>query len=325
GVYEVVFTVDGKAVQTVVPDEAGGSCRNVGQTSDGLPAFLRLLPCPASVSADVAFDGSGLAPGSHHLVVSVLDAAGNSAPLLDRTISVAAPVGTGPSPALAGSALPGSPNGVGATAAAVLTARWQSTTRPRLLVPYGRTETILGKLTDPGGVPIAGAQIAVSSTAAVAGASAAQMRGALTSANGSFALRLPARLSSRTIALAYTAHVGEPRPAAARALQLAVQAPMRMTVVPRVVASRGTISFRGRLLSGPYPKGGKPIVLEARSGRGAWIEFHVARANQHGRFTAHYRFKYPGPARYEFRAVCEQEADYPFATGATRPIAVTER
>lgn len=327
GVYEVVFTVDGTALQTVVPDEASGSCRNVGQTSDGLPAFLHLQPCPASVSAAVAFDASGVAPGSHHLLVSVLDAAGNSAPLLDRTVSVSAPPGTPPSssPGLSGSALPGSPNGVGATAAAVLTARWQSTTRSRLVVPYGRTETILGKLTDPGGVPIAGAQIAVSSTAAVAGASAAQMKGAVTSANGSFALRLPARLSSRTIALAYTAHVGEPRPAAASALQLAVQAPIGMTVRPRLVASRGTISFRGRLLSGPYPKGGKPIVLEARSGRGAWIEFHVARANQHGRFTARYRFKYPGSARYEFRAVCEQEADYPFAAGATRPIAVTER
>ena len=327
GVYEIVFTVDGTAVQTVVPDEADGSCRNVGQTTDGLPAFLHLQPCPASVSAAVAFDASGIPPGSHHLVVSVLDGAGNSAPLLDRTISVSAPPGTPPSssPGLSGSALPGSPNGAGATAAAVLKAHWQSTTRSRLVVPYGRTETILGKLTDPGGVPIAGAQIAVSSTAAVAGASAAQMKGAVTSANGSFALRLPARLSSRTIALAYTAHLGEPRPVAASALQLAVQAPVSMTIRPRLVASRGTISFRGRLLSGPYPKGGKPIVLEARSGRGAWIEFHVARANQHGRFTARYRFKYPGPARYEFRAVCEQEADYPFATGATRGIAVTER
>ena len=56
GVYETVFSVDGKVVQASVPDEAGGSCRNVGQTTDGLPAFLHLQPCPASVSADVGFD-----------------------------------------------------------------------------------------------------------------------------------------------------------------------------------------------------------------------------------------------------------------------------
>ncbi len=327
GVYEVRFAVDGKVVQSTVPDEAGGSCRNVGQTTDGLPAFLRLQPCPASVSADVAFDASGLAAGAHHLVVSVLDAAGNSAPLLDRTISVAAPASAQPSSAStsSSSALPGTPNGAGATSAAVLTARWQSNAKPRLLVPFGRAETITGRLTDPGGVPIAGAQIAVSSTPAMAGAAAAQMRGVVTSASGTFAVRLPARLSSRTIVLGYTAHVGDPGPAAQASLQLAVQAPVSLRIAPRVAASRGTIAFHGRLLAGPFPKGGKPVVLEARSGRGAWIEFHVVRTDRRGRFTARYRFKYPGPVRYQFRAVCEGEADYPFATGASRAMGVMER
>jgi hypothetical protein len=98
-----------------------------------------------------------------------------------------------------------------------------------------------------------------------------------------------------------------------------------MTVTPRTAASRGTIHFHGRLLAGPFPKGGKPLILEARSGRGAWIEFHVVRTSSRGRFSAGYRFKFPGPARYQFRAVCEQEADYPFAAGASRTIAVTER
>jgi hypothetical protein len=325
GVYEAVFSVDGRTVQTSVLDEAGGSCRNVGQTSDGLPAFLRLQPCPASLSADVGFDSSSLGPGSHHLIVSVLDAAGNSAPVLDRTISVAGPSATPASLLPGAAALTGGANGLGATSAAVLTARWQATTRTRLVMPFGRSETITGRLTDPGGVPISGAQIAVSSTAPLAGAASSAMKGSQTGANGAFTVRLPAKLSSRTVVLSYTAHAGDARPAATKSLQLAVQAPVAMTITPRTAPSLGTIRFHGRLLAGPFPKGGKPVILEARSGRGAWIEFHVVRTSSRGSFSAGYRFKFPGPARYQFRAVCEQEADYPFAAGASRTIGVTER
>ena len=45
GVYEALFSVDGKMVQSTVLDDNGGRCRNVGETTDGLPAFLYLQPC----------------------------------------------------------------------------------------------------------------------------------------------------------------------------------------------------------------------------------------------------------------------------------------
>jgi hypothetical protein len=332
GVYEAVFSVDGKAVQATVLDEAGGHCRNVGQTSDGLPAFLYLQPCPSTVSADVGFDSSSLAPGAHHLIVSVIDAAGNSAPVLDRTIDVPAPSPAPPGstsallPGAAGGApLPGTPNGLGASSSAVLTARWQSTANSRLTTPFGRTETITGRLTNPGGVPIAGAQISVTSTVPLAGAAVSAMKAAQTNAGGAFTVRLPARLSSRAIVLSYTAHAGDPVPTAQRALQLAVEAPVSLSIAPRTAPSQGTIRFRGRLLSGPLPKGGKPVILEARSGRGRWLEFHVVKTGSRGRFSSSYHFKFPGPAHYQFRAVCEQEADYPFAAGSSRAVSVTER
>ncbi len=324
GIYELVFTVDGDVVQTTVPDEAGGRCRDVGQTVDGLPAFLYLQPCPASVSADVPFDAAGLAPGPHHLVVSVLDAAGNSAPVLDRTISVPAPALSPLAGSAAGIYAPGTRNGGGATSAAVLTARWQNTSKQRLTLPFGRAAAITGRLTGADGL-ITGAQIAVSSTPAMAGASSSQTLGVVTGAGGAFTVHLPRGLSSRAVALSYTAHAGDPRPAAVVTLQLAVTAPVAMSVTPRTVGSRGTIRFRGRLQAGPIPRGGKPVILEARSGRGAWIEFHVVRTDSRGRFHSSYRFRFPGPARYSFRAVCEQEADYPYAGGASSPVAVAER
>ena len=323
GIYEAVFNVDGRIVQASVPNEAGGSCRNVAQTTDGLPAFLHLQPCPSSVSADVGLDTSSLSPGAHHLIVTALDAAGNSAPVLDRTIVVPAAPTASLLPGGAGAA--GTPNGTGATSSAVLTARWRSTAKVSLTTAFGRSETITGRLMDPGGVPISGARIDVTSIAALTGATGSAMRGTTTGANGDFAVHLLAGLSSRTVLLTYTAHAGEPRPAARRALQLAVQAPLAMTISPRTARSLGTIGFHGRLLAGPIPKGGKALILEARSGRGSWIEFHVVRTNSRGRFSSSYRFKFPGPAHYQFRVVCEQEADYPFAPGASRAISVMER
>jgi hypothetical protein len=92
GVWEVTFQVDGKVVQSTVPDENHGHCRDVGQTTDGLAAFDYLQPCPPVESADVGFDTAAVSNGEHHLVVSVLDPAGNSATVLDREINVQNPI-----------------------------------------------------------------------------------------------------------------------------------------------------------------------------------------------------------------------------------------
>ena len=92
GVWEVTFAIDGRTVQSTVPDENGGRCRNIGESTDGLPAFLYLQPCLASESVDVPFNTTGLSNGEHHLVVTVVDAAGNSVPALDKQIDVQNPV-----------------------------------------------------------------------------------------------------------------------------------------------------------------------------------------------------------------------------------------
>ncbi len=336
GVYAAEFTIDGTPVQTTVLDEAGGHCRNVGETSDGLPAFLYLQPCPSSVSADVGLDTGSLSNGPHHLIVRVLDAAGNSAPVVDRTVTVQNASAAGPGapgngsatatgPSGPGATAAGPPNGQGASAQATLTARWRRTTRTLLTSTFARRETIVGRLTGPSGAPITGAQIELSATPAFAGAAAVTMRGARTRGDGSFTLTLPAHLSSRAIHLAYRAFAQEPRPAATRTLRLAVEAPLTLAISPHATHQGGAISFHGRLLAGPVPPGGKPLILEARSGRGAWIQFRVVRTDRRGRYQARYRFRFPGPARYRFRVVCESEADYPFATGASPTVNVTER
>ena len=311
GVYEAVFTVDGKALQSTVINESGGRCRNVGQTADGLPAFLELQPCPASVSAAVGFDTTRVANGVHHLVVSVIDAAGNSAPVLDRNVTVANPGAPGPA------------NGVGASTQASLAARWQVTSKPTLRTGYGHQEAIRGRLADAHGMPISGALIDVSATPSYSGAKGAAMASPRTGTDGRFTLRIPAGVSSRTVQLSYRAHLGDPTPVASKALKLSVRASLSLRITPRTASAGSTIRFSGRLRGGPIPRGGKPLVLEARSG-GAWIEFDVIRSDRHGRYHAGYTFKFPGPARYQFRVLCEAEADYPFAAGSSPVLDVAE-
>jgi hypothetical protein len=317
GVYEAVFTVDGAVVQRTVLDEDGGRCRNVGQTTDGLAAFLYVQPCPASVNADVGLDTTKVSNGEHHLVVSVIDAAGNAATVLDRDVTIYNP------PPLGG------PNGTDASAHAILTVGWDAPAKDaraagtRLVSSYGHALAIAGRLTATDGVPIGAARVDVLSMPDYAGAKQT-LTSVLTEADGRFTLRLPVDSSSRTLRFDYSDAVGGP-PVATATLTLGVRAGVALSVTPRTTSVGHSIDFSGSLRGGPVPDGGKLLVLEARSPGGAWLEFDVIRSDARGRFHASYRFKFPGPADYQFRVLCEAEADYPFATGASNVVGVFER
>jgi hypothetical protein len=316
GIYQAVFTVDGQVVQRTTVDENGGHCVDVGGTDDGLPAFLYTRPCKARVSGDVGFDSTRVSNGGHHLVVTVTDAAGNSAVVMDRDVNVSNPLPPG---------TPGPLNGRNASSKAFLTAGWLGSKKARLTRSYGRPSTISGRLTAPGSVGIGGAQIDCSGTPAYTGAKAVGMVCPKTGPDGRFTIRIPAGVGSRTVHLAYREHIGDAKPVATVALELAVRAGVRLSVSPHTTSVGHRIFFTGGLLGGPVPQGGKQLVLEARSPGGRWIEFDVVRTDTKGRFRSSYRFRFPGPASYGFRAVSEPEADFPFAIGASATVGVYER
>jgi hypothetical protein len=312
GVYEALFSVDGQVVQRTALGENGGHCRDVGETTDGLPAFLYVQPCPSSESADVGFDTGLVSNGSHHLVVSVVDAADNSAPVLDREITVDNP------------AAPGPPNGTNASANATLAVRWSATKSVRLASAFGRTHEISGELTAPGGTPISGATIEVSATPASVGAVSAAIASVRTDQDGRFTVSVARNISSCTLRFAYRSHLGDAQPAASAALTLSVRAGLTLAISPRTASVGRSIYFRGRLLGGPVPREGKQLVLEARAPGGQWIEVDDVRTGARGRYRASYRFKFPGPADYQFRALSEPESDYPFAQGGSNVVGVLE-
>ncbi|MEA2152048.1 MAG: hypothetical protein QOI18_281, partial [Solirubrobacteraceae bacterium] len=313
GVWEALFSVDGQVVQRTVVAANGGRCRDAGQTTDGLAAFLYAQPCEPSVSTDVAFDTTKVGNGAHHLIVSVIDAAGNAAPVLDRSVTVANP------------AAPGAANGTNASPQAALSVRWSGTRRASLTTGFGRARTLTGRLTGPGGVPIGAAAIDLLATPSYAGAHAVQLSSPRTGPDGRFSVRIAGGSSSRSLRFAYRAHVGDALAAATRTLTLNVRAGIALRVSPHMTSVGRSIHFRGLVRGGPIPRGGKQLVLEARSPGSPWIEFKVVRTDPRGRYRASYRFKFAGPADYRFRARSEAESGFPFAAGASGTVAVHER
>ncbi len=329
GVYEALFQVDGATVSARVLDENGGRCHDVGQTTDGLPAFLYMQPCKPSLSADVPFDTTSIANGPHHLLVLVSDAAGNATPVVDRQITVDNAPANGGSQSAGTSAPPpaarGAANGSEASEQATLTASWKGARGVHVTSAFGAAHTVQGRLTTAGGRPIANALIDISLMPAAAGAHPQALPAARTGADGSFALAPARTIPGGALRLSYRSHLGDALPVATRTLTLSVRAALRLHITPRVSAVGRTIHFSGRLLGAPLPPGGKQLVLEARSPGGRWIEFNVIRSDARGAFHAGYRFRLPGPASYSFRALSNAEADYPYLAGASNVVGVRER
>ena len=93
----------------------------------------------------------------------------------------------------------------------------------------------------------------------------------------------------------------------------------------RRVLNGQAVTFNGRLRTLPAPAGGKLVELQVRlSGR--WQTFRTIRTDPAGRWAIRYRFKRTrGVQRYRFRARLPREANYPFATGGSRPLTVRVR
>jgi hypothetical protein len=246
GVYEAIVEVDGKVLQHEVIDEDGGRCHNVGGTTDGLPAFLYPQPCPAVASADIPFDTTALANGEHHLVVSVTDAAGNAATVLDREIDVANPVFLSPpAPAVCQAGAAASGEGAGHP---VLSAGWKDHKGARLRARYdGPAHVIEGTLTGHPDAPLE-----VCELPNYRGAPTTLLAAPHTAANGHWSLALPRNLSSTTLRISYRQSPAEAQPAALQTLTLTVPAPLHLQIAPRTAPSRRLMD---RVPRDPHPSG----------------------------------------------------------------------
>jgi hypothetical protein len=341
GVYRVAVAVDGKEVVSETPETSAGKCVPHGTYEKALN-FHSFQPCPPEVAVHVEVPTTQLSDGTHLVEVILEDAAGHKVIAFDKRIdfengtrTAGAEAGlpaSSPPPANntvgSPSATRGPANGTPSSEQATLTTEWASskpkhTPTAHLATTYGHGQRVAGKLTDPAGAPIANAAIEVTETAAQVGASPKSLAVAHTTAGGTFAVTLPPTLTSGTVSFSYRSHLGDPLPAATSSLTVSMPAKVALTVSPDVTSVGETIVFTGRI-AGPIPPGGKQVVVEAREHGGEWVQFHTSSTDASGTFHAKHRFKYAGPALYEFRAICKHEADFPFAEGKSGIVRVRE-
>lgn len=308
GIARVQATLDGTLVADKVADARGGLCQDVGVTGDGRPSYRVAQPCPLVVDTSLDVDTQAVASGTHALVVSVVDAAGNRGTAFSGNVTTRRIVP------------PGSPNGVNATARASLTARFAKSAKKVLKVGFRRTTPIRGRLLNDARKPITGAELQILAREARAGARSKAIGSAITDAGGRFTARLPAG-PSRAVTVRYVATTGATKAAATAKLRLSV--PARLTVTaPRSVRGGGRLVVRGKLAT--LPRARVRVDLQALD-RGRWRTIDDSRTRARGRFTLGSPISRGSRGRrFSFRVRVDSDI-YPFARSYSRPFRVRVR
>jgi hypothetical protein len=188
---------------------------------------------------------------------------------------------------------------------------------------FGRTIPLTGRLTMPGGNPLAGADIEVWQQVKLGGAEWQRISQVRTTRTGRFrfkALKGP----SRTLRFRY------PGTTTIRARSAEVQLRVRAVTSLRVnrshVVNGEEARFHGRLRGRQSTEAGKLLYLQVFT-RGRWSTFATPRADRNsGRWSYAYRFTGTrGRVRYRFRALVPREASFPYETGVSHSVHVTVR
>jgi hypothetical protein len=174
-----------------------------------------------------------------------------------------------------------------------------------------------GRLLGEGDTPIAGAVVEVLQQPQVDGAQLQGAAVARSADDGSWSVRLPPG-ASRLVRVAYRYVAGDPEYVAHVDFTQQVGAGALLHA-NRHRRNGQAIHFRGRLLGGYVPPGGKLVELQVLIGR-RWQDFKAVRTSPSGVFRAHRRLtRTTGHVVYAFRAVVRRETGYPFEVGYSRP------
>ena len=313
GVYEAIFQIDGKTVSSSVLSSNGGRCENVGETSNGIPAFLYLQPCPAQVnSVDVPFEPGVVPEGPHDLRVLVSDAAGNTTTILDHQVVIDT---TGAYTTLLAR---GQCNGDACDDHAQLVP--SIPLHATFLRRFGRSAiTLTGRLLDHTGAAISDAQVLLLQTPEAAGESPVQVASTTTDASGDWSFAAP-KGPARLLQVTYFSHLKDSTPAAVLDYDERVKAAVLLHAPHRVRLGRAVV-FEGRLLGGDIPSGGEPVQMEIYYRR-RWRTIEVIHTNRHGRFAYRYIFTLGPGVSYASGRSRSQTRRTRSSAAASRPIRV---
>ncbi|WP_026909699.1 hypothetical protein [Patulibacter minatonensis] len=306
GVYRLGVEVDGTIRSWI--NMAPAPCRAWAGTER---TFLSPKPCPSTVGGVQTISTADLPEGAHTVRVVVEDAAGNQTTAygpVTKTLSRTPP---------AAPADPGPENGSPASSDAVLKASWEGRESPTRSIRYDQQPVLRGQLTTAAGQPIKDAAVRVTITRSSRNSPPFERESLQTNSEGRFRWKIPKGSSSRKITLSYRRRVRDPQPVVSKSLQLNVSAGVRLSLSRKAARKGQAVRLTGLLRGRPVPGGGKVVELQARNPGGKWITFRNVRAKKSGKFSATYRFRNAGPARFQMRARARKSGDYPYATGSS--------
>jgi hypothetical protein len=305
GVYRLGVEVDGQIRSWL--NLAGAPCQPYPGTER---TFLAPKPCPSTVGGVQTLSTADLPEGSHTVRILVEDAAGNQTTAygpVSKTLSRTAIAANDPGP------LNGSP----AVTDARMTVSWEGRESASKSIRYDQQPVLRGQLTTAQGQPIKDAAVRVTITRDARNSPPFERESLSTNSEGRFRWKIPKGSSSRKIVLSYRQRVRDAKPVVSKTLRLVVKAGVRLKLSRRTARKGQAVKLTGTVLGRPVPRGGKLVELQARNRGGRWITFRTVRTRKSGAFAATYRFRNPGPARFQMRARARKSGDYPYATGSS--------
>jgi hypothetical protein len=194
-----------------------------------------------------------------------------------------------------------------------------------LTVPFGATALLSGRLTRAAdGAGIGGREIRVVSHPSRGALVRLPAETVRTGEQGGFELRLPPG-PSRRVNVVFAGDGGLEK-STRRPLELRVRSGVSLRAVPRTLRTGEVVRLGGRVKSSgaPIPRRGKLVAIQyLEEATHRWRPVLVTRTDHHGRFQAHYRFRYvTGQAAIRIRASALAEERWPYAPGSSPPVAI---
>jgi hypothetical protein len=194
-----------------------------------------------------------------------------------------------------------------------------------LTVPFGATALLSGRLTRAAdGAGLAGREVRVVSHPSRGALVRLPAETVRTGEQGGFELRLPPG-PSRRVNVVFAGDGGLEK-STRRPLELRVRSGVSLRAVPRTLSTGEAVRLGGRVRSSgaPIPRRGKLVAIQyLEEATHRWRPILVTRTDHHGRFRAHYRFRYvTGRAAIRIRATALAEERWPYAPGSSPPVAI---
>lgn len=267
--------------------------------------------CPTRASGTLTFDTSEIADGEYVPALRVTDAAGNR-----RQLKYAGSVTVDSVPTSSG----GDDAALREDGAVRLTAQFAGNSRASYTTSFGQPARVRGRLREANGNPISNARIVVSAKLDSGGRG--RQRIVTTHPDGRFAFRAPGREPSRRIEVAYFGRAGSGLPIAVQQLRLRVRSAATLRVALRGIQ----VSYSGRVIAGPIPRGGKQVFVQGRAKGGAWQRFAARWSRSSGGFSGTYRLRVRRPGvKLQFRVEIPKQTGYPYLPRTGRSITKTVR